>query len=67
MFVLGLSVKLINTIFAGVHVYRIERSSQNVGKIRSPWVIKRIRGRITELNGGEMIASRLKFEADILR
>jgi len=50
----------------GVHVYRIERSL-NVGKIRSPWVIKRLRGRTTENDDGEMIASRLKFEADILR
>lgn len=36
------------------------------GKIRSPWVIKRISSR-TMSDGRQMIGERLKFEADVLR
>lgn len=46
----------------GVHIYRIERSPV-IGKSRSPWVVKRLRGR----NPDEIISSRLLAEAEILR
>lgn len=51
---------------SGVHVYRIERSVK-VDKIRSPWVVKRLRGRLSESGHSELIAARLKAEAEILR
>ncbi|XP_031621813.1 lymphokine-activated killer T-cell-originated protein kinase [Contarinia nasturtii] len=46
----------------GVHIYRIERSPV-VGKIRSPWVVKRLRSK----NSDEVISSRLFAEAAILK
>lgn len=47
----------------GVHIYRIERSPV-VGKKRSPWVVKRLRGMS---NKDEVISSRLLAEANILK
>lgn len=48
---------------AGVHIYRIERSPV-VGKNRSPWVVKRLRGAQSK---DEVISSRLLAEANILK
>lgn len=47
----------------GVHIYRIERSPV-IGKCRSPWVVKRLRGASDK---DEIISSRLIAEANILR
>ncbi|XP_055326134.1 lymphokine-activated killer T-cell-originated protein kinase [Sitodiplosis mosellana] len=47
----------------GVHIYRIERSPA-IGKTRSPWVVKRLRG---ARNKDEVISSRLLAEANILK
>lgn len=55
------------SIFAGVHIYRIERSPK-VGKTLSPWVVKRIRGQTKkDIGNNKLISSRLAAEADILR
>lgn len=48
---------------SGVHIYRIERSPV-IGKTRSPWVVKRLRG---GRNRDEVIQSRLIAEAEILK
>ena len=49
----------------GVHVYRIERSPK-VGKLLSPWAIKRIRAS-NKCDQKDMITSRLLEEANILK
>lgn len=51
----------------GVHIYRIERSPE-VGTSASPWVVKRLRARISEnQREKQMISSRLLVEANILK
>lgn len=67
-YLFGMKLKLTNILncVLGVHVYRIERSVK-VDKIRSPWVVKRLRGRLSESGHSELIAARLKAEAEILR
>lgn len=38
-----------------------------VGKIRSPWVVKRLRRATAQSEHQDVISSRLKIEADILK
>lgn len=52
--------------FLGVEVYRVDRSPL-MGKIRSPWAIKRISKRSAKTDQGETFTERLTEEATILR